>query len=95
MESFYKKWLIKNKEENEKAKKVLNIQNKNLPQQVPPARPLETPIPSTSTSVQSATTATTSSTTNVNLLDASNIVFENEHLKLYIEQRDHIKQIKF
>ena len=104
MESFYKNWLVKNKEENDNGKKVLNKIQKNIRNSS-----LSSATPSVSTSenrdIESEQTLSESEILPANptvpslqilsKIDTSNIVYENENLRLIIEQTDHIKQKKF
>ena len=92
MESFYKKWLEKNKKEN--------LQATTSSEQVEPS-PLQTtitsdPIPSTSGTSVVREENPTSATTQPDLLsNLSNIIFEDNNLQLIIEKGNHIKQKKF
>ena len=100
MDSFYRKWLIKNESENKKAKELLkknseegtNLPNPTSNSSVPSPSNLTNPIPSTSSAQSNLTSQRTSSRSIVH--SPSDLIYENDKLKLIVEKANHIKQSK-
>ena len=99
MESFYKNWIKKNEEENQKARQsnLLSTFDINEPStsasaiNLAPTEPINSniiPTPSTS--------ASTSQENNLPLpTSPNNIIFKNDVMELYVEQTNHLRQKQF
>ena len=96
MESFYKNWLLKNREENQLAQQLNNLNIAEVKEDIVPQNNNPNVNATNENNIMTAQGNTSSDVINVNPPnEVSQIVYENNDMELYIEKAAHLRQKKF